>query len=129
MATWDDVRRITASLPETTERAGGHNGGAPQWRVRDKPYAWERPLRPRDLDELGAAAPDGPILAARVADEGVKQALLAEGGACFTIPHFDGYPAVLVRLERIEPDDLRELLTEAWAVQAPKRLSKQFLGE
>jgi hypothetical protein len=130
MATWDDVRRITSGLPETQERPGGHTDGAPQWRVRDKPYAWERPLRRADLEALGDAAPQGPVLAARVADEGVKAALLAgDDSVHFTIPHFDGYPAILVRLDRIDPAELAELLTEAWLVQAPKRLAKQFLGE
>jgi hypothetical protein len=129
MATWDDVRRITAGLPETQERESGYGDG-PQWRVRNKLYAWERPLRRADLEALGDAAPDGAVLGARVADEGVKQALLAgEDAVFFTTPHFDGYPAVLVRLDRIEVEELTELLTDAWLVQAPKRLAKQFLGE
>ena len=111
MATWDDVGRIVSELPETAE-ASPRN-----WRVRKKLIAWERPLRRADRAALGADAPDGDILGARVADEGVK----------FTTPHFDGYPAVLVRLAEIDVPELGELLTEAWLAQAPKKLSKMFL--
>ncbi|WBC16275.1 hypothetical protein O7600_05395 [Micromonospora sp. WMMA1998] len=76
MASWDDVRRVALALPETTER--GSYDDLPAWRVRDKMFAWERPLRRADLDTLGDAAPDGPILAARVPDLGAKEALLAD---------------------------------------------------
>ena len=91
---------------------------------------WERPLRRADYDALGEAAPDGPILGARVADVGVKEALLADQpDVYFTTPHFDGYPAVLVRLNRITVADLEELVVEAWLDRAPKRLGMQFLAE
>ncbi|HWB37352.1 MAG TPA: MmcQ/YjbR family DNA-binding protein [Rugosimonospora sp.] len=125
MATWEDVRRIVAALPETQERAG--NDGRLGWRVRDKPLAWERPLRKGDLAALGDAAPDGPILAARTPDVGAKEALVADDPAIyFTTPHFNGYPAVLVRLDVIEPAELEELIVEAWLAQAPKRLAAQY---
>ena len=125
MATWDDVRRLALALPETTERDRDHS-----WRVKDKGFAWERPLRKADHEALGDAAPDGPILGVRVADVGVKEALLAEDpGVYFTTPHFDGYPAILVRLGAIGVPDLAELLEEAWLVQAPKRLAKAYLAE
>jgi hypothetical protein len=125
MATWDDVRRLALALPETTERDGDRN-----WRVKDKGFAWERPLRKADHEALGDAAPTGPILGVRVADVGVKEALLAEEPAVyFTTPHFDGYPAILVRLGAITVPDLAELLEEAWLVQAPKRLAKAYLAE
>lgn len=75
MSTWDDVRRIALALPETTERSARED--VRQWRVKDKLYAWERPLRRADLEALGDAAPDGAILATRVADLGAKEALLA----------------------------------------------------
>ncbi len=126
MATWDDVRRIALALPETSEQ----DGRTASWRVRDRSFVWERPLRQTDLKALGDAAPDGPILGVRVADEGVKAALIADDPqAVFTIPHFDGYPAVLVRLERITPGDLEELLVDAWLLRAPKRLARQYLDE
>lgn len=124
MATWDDVRTIVGALPETTE-AGSR--GLPQWRVRDKGFAWERPLRPADLAALGDAAPDGDILGARVPDVIAKEALVADDpDVYFTTPHFDGYAVVLVRLERIPLDELEELLVEAWVTGAPKRLVRDL---
>ena len=123
VATWDDVGRIVGELPETAE-ASPRN-----WRVRKKLLAWERPLRKADYAALGADAPEGAILGARVADEGVKFALIADDpGVYFTTPHFDGYPAVLVRLAEIGVPELEELLTEAWLAQAPKTLSREFLN-
>jgi hypothetical protein len=124
MATWDDIRAATADLPETVETAEH------QWKVRKRSIAWERPLRKADLAALGADAPDGDILGVRVADVGVKEALLADDPAVyFTTPHFDGYPAVLVRLAAIEPDELRDVLRDSWLSQAPKRLARAYLEE
>ncbi len=124
MATWEDVRALAMSLPETTEDEGG---ATLAWRIRKKSIAWERPLRKSDLAALGDGAPTGEILGVRVPDLGAKEALLAEPGtACFTTPHFDGYPAVLVRLDVIELDDLRDLLVEAWLDRAPKRLAAAY---
>jgi len=117
------VARVVAALPETSEPTPRN------WRVRKKLIVWERPLRKADYEALGAAAPDGDILGARVADEGVKFALIADDPAVyFTTPHFDGYPAVLVRLAEIGVPELTELVTEAWLVQAPKMLVKAFLS-
>ncbi|MEU5553095.1 MULTISPECIES: MmcQ/YjbR family DNA-binding protein [unclassified Micromonospora] len=122
MASWDDVRRIALSLPETGERPS--YDGLPAWTVRDKSFVWERPLRRADLDALGPSAPTGPILGVRVADLGVKEALLADDPAVYlTTPHLDGYPAVLVRLDRIDGAELTEIITEAWFARAPKRLA------
>jgi hypothetical protein len=124
MATWDDVRRLALALPETSE---GISRDMRQWRVRDKGFVWERPLRRADLEALGDAAPQGPILGARVEHLVAKEALLADDPSVyFTTPHFDGYPAVLVRLERIGLEDLRELIVEAWLARAPKRLAKEY---
>lgn len=128
MADWDDVRRIVSSLPETREESRG--SGQLSWRVKDKSLAWERPLRKSDLKTLGDAAPEGEILGVRVPDLGAKEAILADnGGAVFTIPHFDGYPAVLVLLEQIDVDELEEMLVEAWLCRAPAKLAKAFLAE
>ena len=125
MATWDDVRRIALALPETSERA---SRGLRQGRVKDKLIVWERPLRRGDLEALGDDAPDGAILGARVEHLGAKEALLADGsGAFFTTPHFDGYPAILVRLDAIAVEDLDEVIVEAWLARAPKRLAKAYL--
>ena len=124
MATWDDIRAATAALPETLEHCER------SWRVRSKSVAWERPLRKSDREALGDRAPEGDILGVRVADIGVKEALLADDPAVyFTTPHFDGYPAVLVRLAEISPADLRELLRDSWLAQAPKRLARTYLEE
>ena len=121
MATWDEVSAACRALPETLETAS--HEGRREWRVRDKSIAWERPLRRRDLEELGGAAPTGPVLAVRVPDEGAKRALVAaEPAVYFTTHHFDGYPAVLVRLEELDGESLVELVSEAWACRAPRRL-------
>jgi hypothetical protein len=121
VATWDDVTAACLALPEAVERESGYGGR--QWRVRDKSFAWERPLRRKDLEELGADAPTGPVLAASVPDEGAKRALVAdEPEIYFTTHHFDGYAAVLVRLDAIDRTALTELVGEAWACRAPKRL-------
>jgi hypothetical protein len=123
VASWKDVGRIVAELPETSEPTP-HN-----WRVRKKLIVWERPLRKADHEALGADAPSGDILGARVADEGVKFALIADNPAVFfTTPHFDGYPMVLVRLAEIDEPDLTELVTDAWLAQAPNTLVKRYLA-
>jgi hypothetical protein len=125
--TWDDVRRIALGLPETSEEV---SWGHAHWRVKDKGFVWERPLRRSDLEALGDAAPDGPILGARVEHLVAKEALLADDpNVFFTTPHFDGYPAVLVRLDEIAMDDLEEVIVEAWLCRAPKRLVKAYLDE
>jgi hypothetical protein len=125
VAGWEDVRRIALALPETSE---GTSWGNASWRVRGKLFVWERPLRPADLVALGGTAPAGPILGVRVEHAGAKEALLADDPAVyFTTPHFDGYPAVLVRLDEIAVDELHEVIVEAWLCQAPKRLAREFL--
>lgn len=103
--------------------------GQMSWRVRDKLFVWERPLRPSDLDQLGADAPTGEILGARVEHEGAKLALIeSDPDVYFTIPHFHGYSAILVLLERIPFDELEELIIEAWLLRAPKRLAAAYLA-
>src|SRR3954469_16974395 len=127
MATWDDVRRIALALPEAAEVSSrGHS----QWRVKDKLFVWERPLLRPDLEALGDSAPDGPILGARVEHLVAKDALLAyDPDVFFTTPHFDGYPAVLVQLDRIGMQDLEEVVVEAWLARAPKRLVQDYLDD
>ncbi len=125
MATWDDVRRIALALPETGERS---SRDLASWRVRDKGFVWERPLRPADVRALGDDAPTGPILGARVEHLVAKEALLADDPAVFfTTPHFDGYPAILVRLDSIAVGDLEEVIVEAWLARAPKRLAQAYV--
>lgn len=131
MASFDDVRRIALALPEATERV--RHDGLSFWEVKGKGFVWERPLRASDiraLGELGREIPDGPLLGVRVEHEGAKRALLADDPAVFfTIPHFEGYNAVLVRLEEIGVGELQELIVEAWLIRAPKRLAARYAAE
>ena len=125
MAGWEDVGRIALALPETSERLRRE---LRQWWVGEKMFVWERPLRRREVEELGEQVPDGPILGARVEHVWAKEVLLADDPRVFfTTSHFEGYPAVLVRLDRISAGDLEEVVTEAWLVRAPKRVAKAFL--
>jgi hypothetical protein len=127
MATWEDVRQLALALPEASERV---SRGRCQWRVRDKLFVWERPLRPKEAEALGASAPDGPILGARVEHLGAKEALLNDDpDTYFTTDHFDGYPAVLVRLDSISAAELNEVIVEAWLARAPRRLAKAYVDE
>ena len=125
MAGWEDVARIALSLPEASEQPL-HD--LRSWRVRDKLFVWERPLRRSDLRALGESAPPGPILGARVEHLVAKEALIADDpDVFFTIPHFDGYAAVLVQLERISVEELEEVIVEAWLARAPKRLAREYI--
>jgi hypothetical protein len=125
VASFEDVRRIALSLPETSERP---QWGNMSWRVRNKPFVWERPLRESDLSALGADAPEGAILGVRVEHLVAKEAMIADDPSVyFTTPHFDGYAAVLVRLDEISLDDLDEVIVEAWLCQAPKRLGRDYM--
>ena len=128
MATWRDVRRIALALPGTCERAS--YGGTASWVVKEKGFVWERPLRKQDLAALGKSAPTGPILGVRTPDLEMKEALLAsDPDVYFTTPHFDGYPAVLVRLGAISVAELRDVIVEAWLARAPKRLVTALLAK
>jgi hypothetical protein len=121
MADWGQVRRIVLALPECREKT---SFGSAAWHVCDKTFAWERPLRPGDISALGDRAPKGPVLAVRVEHLLAKEAVLAaRPDTCFTIPHFDGYPAVLIRLDKVKVGELKALLHEAWLARAPKRLA------
>ena len=121
MLTWDDVARACLALPATSEAVSA--SGRRRWLVRGKTFVRERPLHRRDLDELGDAAPGGPVLVAYVADEGVKAALLAaEPDVWFTTSHFDGWPALMCRLDALDRQALTELAGDAWASRAPRRL-------
>jgi len=127
MATWDDVDRLARELPDVV--AGSDTNGL-KWEVHKKYFAYERPLRKRDLAELGDAAPTGEILGLRVADLDDKRGLIGSNPEVFfTIPHYAEWPAVLVLLEKIDEEQLREVITDAWLCRAPKRLAAKFLAE
>jgi hypothetical protein len=118
---WDDVRRIAMSLPGSEERLSRERL---QWRVGGKLFVWERPLREKEVLELGEDAPGGPVMGARVEHLIAKEALLAaEPTLFFTTSHFKGSAAVLVRLEEIGAADLEEVVTEAWFARAPPKLA------
>ncbi|MEW2459119.1 MmcQ/YjbR family DNA-binding protein [Microbacterium sp. K41] len=131
MATIDDVRRIALALPGVTEAVNGHTG-LPGWRVTQGQFAGLRGPTGADLRqlaELGRQWPDGEVLSVRVADQGEKEALLAaEPEALFSIPHFDGYPALLVRLDVVDAERLAELVTDAWLVRVPAPVAKDWLA-
>ena len=125
MAKWEDVSRIALSLPEASEQP---LRDLRSWRVRDKLFVWERPLRRSDLRALGDSAPSGAILGARVEHLVAKEAMIADAPSVFfPTPHFDGFPAVLVQLERVSLEELEELTVEAWLARAPKRLAREYV--
>lgn len=129
MATWADVRRLALGLPETSE---GTRWGNATWSVRKDGFVWDRPLNKADVKRWGTATPvpAGPILAAYVADLDEKDALVTEEpDLFFTIEHFAGFRAVLLRLDLIEPGRLEDVITDAWLARAPKRLAAEFLTD
>ena len=127
MATWRDVRNYALALPGATEEK--RPGGTAAWIVNKKFFTWERPLRPADIAALGAAAPKGPILGVRTQDLEMKEALLrSDPQVFFTTPHFDGYPAVLIRLDMIPSKELKAVIEEAWLARAGKRAVAEFLS-
>jgi hypothetical protein len=97
VATWEDVRRIALALPQTSE---SESHGVRGWRVKDRGFVWERPLRRADVEALGDRAPDGPILGARVEHVG----------------------------EQISIAELRDLIVDAWLAVAPKRVARDYLA-
>jgi hypothetical protein len=128
MATWNDVRRYALALPGATEDIS--SSGKREWRVNKKLFTWERPLRKGDLEALGYAASTGPILAISTADLEMKEALIgSDPRVYFTTPHFDGYAAVLIRLDKIAAKELKDVIVEAWLTRAPKRTAAAFLKE
>lgn len=123
MASLADAERISLALPEAEE---GTSYGNRAWKVKGKTFAWERPLGKKDVAELGERVPDGDILGVRVPDELVKEILCEnEGPAVFVTTHFDGFDAVLIDLEKIEPDLLEDLITDSWRTMAPARLAER----
>jgi hypothetical protein len=120
-ASLDDVAAMALQLPGTTEGAGRMGRS---WAVGSKVFAWERPFSKADLRRFGTdPVPPLPVLAVRLDDLGEKEAVLAAGHrAVFTIPHFDGYAAVLVELRAVHRRVLRRLLEDGWAACAPAAL-------
>lgn len=127
MATLDDVRRLALAMPGAQEST---MWGSAAWKVRKVLFVWERPLRRKELEHLGDAAPDGTVMGARVEHEQAKLALLADpSGAFFTTPHFDGHPIILVALDRIDLETLEEVVVEAWLDRATPTAARAWLAE
>jgi hypothetical protein len=126
MATIDDVARMATALPEVTE---GERHGNLTWFVNGKALAWERPFSKADIKRFGdATPPQGPIAAVRVADLGEKEAVLSTSSeAFFTIPHFEGYSAVLIQLKTVTKKALRGAIIDAWLACAPPHLADAYL--
>lgn len=124
--TFDDVAELALKLPEVVE---AERRGTRTWLVGPKTFAWERPFSKADLRRFGdTPVPQGPILALRVADLMDKEAALAAHPvAFFTIPHFEGFSAILVRMDAVHPDELSEGVADAWLACAPPTLAAAYL--
>jgi hypothetical protein len=128
VVTLDEAVRMITALPEVSE---GTRYGRRTWFVAEMAFSWERPFSKADIKRFGdELPPSGPILALVTADIEDKEAVLAIGSrGFFTIPHFDGFAAILVQLDAAARKPLREAVEDAWLASAPERLSRAFLSE
>ena len=126
MVTMDEVARMAMDLPEVTE---GERHGHRTWFVAGKAFAWDRQFSKADIKRFGdVTPPEGPILAVHVADLHEKEAVLAAGAkGFFTIPHFDGYAAVLIQLKAAGKRAVREAVLDGWLAKAPARLAEAYV--
>ena len=124
-----DLDELALELPQATKELS--EDGRPIYKVHGKLFCFHRGRRPDAVDENGERLDD--VLMFRVADLDVKQLLLSDSrGIYFTTPHFNGFPAVLLRipdLAKLDRDELRDAVVEAWLTRAPKRVAKAWLAE
>ena len=126
MVTLDAAAELAMALPAVTE---SERRGWRTWFVNGKAFAWERPFSKADIRRFGdATPPEGPILAVRVTDLGEKEAVLAGNSkAFFTIPHFDGFAAILIQLNKATKTATQDALLDGWLAIAPSRLADEYL--
>jgi hypothetical protein len=126
MITLEDAAQLALAMPEAQET---ERRGLRTWTVNGKTFAWERPLTKADIKRFGSETPpDGPIVAVRVEDLGEKEAVLAANHpGFFTMTHFDGFPAVLIQLDKVGKKALRDAIVDGWLALAPARLVAEYL--
>jgi hypothetical protein len=126
MVSLEEVERLAMAMPGVTL---GERWGNRSWLIGKKTFAWERGFSKADVKRFGdAPPPSGPILAVAVDDLGEKEAVLAAGHrGFFTIPHFDGYAAVLIQLDVAVKRDVREAIEDAWLACAPAAAAEDYL--
>lgn len=123
MTTQEDVRRICSALPGATE-GEGRFGFSVQVKGKPRGFVWSWAER---VHSRKARVPNDSVLVVAVPDLTTKELILGlDSGAFFTEPHYDGYPAVLVRLDAIEPEDLAPLIMDAWRCTAPAELVREY---
>ena len=126
----DDLDELALALPQATKEVS--EDGRPSYLVHGKRFVIHRSRRPDAVDPVTGERLDD-VLMFRVADLDVKELMLADArGVFFTTPHFNGYPAVLVRISqlgRLDREELGDLVAEAWLTKAPKRLARAWLAE
>ena len=125
-----DLDELALAMPEATKEVS--EDGRPSYFVHGKMFCFHRSRRPDAVDPETRERLDD-VLMFRVEDVGVKELMLADPrGVFFTTPHFHGYPAVLMRipeLARLDRDELREVVVEAWLTRAQKRVARAWLDE